>query len=292
MIEEVVQSLEAMGCKTLLKENFSTVVQCGNSFVIKSPSNKWSLMVPAPKLSQIRSKISKNNHSQYIDVGKFIRNGGWGRIFEFHIGNEINYSFTEKNMKDIPDLEIKNTLQEMEDQKKYFNEDIREFNIQEDYNKNVEKLGIKLEKIISTNLKSELRTPIICHPNAKTQKFFAPNGEKIMWKIKVSCVVPGVKQSVENSLGSILESGMISQYDTRFVSSMITKDKNFMLSGIHLYQKGYPYPMLKFSIKNEEVITKEKDFLVKKDELEKSFRLKDEKELKKIDLDVFTRHLL
>lgn len=290
MLSETIEELENKGCNTIKRENLSAVVQCGKSYLVKSPSNQWNLLVPSTKLTSLRKKLSATLKPQNIDAGKFVRTGSWSRMFNFNINNEIRYNFNEDSLKDVKDEKIKKILNDMKDQKHFFAEDIKEFDLQQDFKDNIHKLGSRLNTIVTSSLKREFNSPIVCHSKPHVQKFWMPDGEKIAYRIKTSCVVPGTKRALDNVADSQLSHETISQSDVRYISSKMTKNKNFLLSGIHLFQKGSSYPFFKFTLKDEKIIFK-KNFLKNVKELEEGFKAKKLSSAKDIEMDAFTRYL-
>lgn len=293
MNTDVLKHLENIGCKTIHKDQLSAVVKCNNSYLVKSPSKQWELLVPSTKLAPLSKSVIVTPRPKYIDVGRFVQKGNWGRLFSFHINNEVKYYFDKDSLKHSDDPEIKKRMDIMKDQEHFFSEDIINFDIQKDYKMNLHAIASRLNDITREKLKEKFKSPIVCHTNPQLKKFWMPEGERIVYRLSTTCVIPNTKTSVESIIGASLTNETISQSDVRYITSAVTKNKKFMLSGIHLYHRGAHLPMVRFTARNENVLLS-KNIKNEIKEIEKEFTAKNKpvQSLLPVSKDIFTRYLL
>jgi len=289
-MNEILENLEKKKCTILKKENYSAIVKCSNSYLIKSPYDQWQLYVAATKLNSLKKKLKNEIHPQLIETGKFISTGNWSKTFKFNIDNEIQYIFNKKTIEEINDTEIKKYISIMKDQESLFDEHITEFNLEKEYKKNLSKITNKINDLLYNNLKKTFSNPITCYSKPETQKYWTSYGEKIIYRIKSVCVIPKIKNEIEELVHSTLINSTISQSDVRFINSYITKDNNLMLSGIKIHQHDIPYPLLKFTLKNENIIFNSNFYDTIKS-LEKAFSNENNENLKELKLETLTNFL-
>jgi hypothetical protein len=294
MIPKIIKTLERTDeCKLLAQKNLSAILKCDNFYLLKSPYTQWNLYIPTQKLSSLQSKVKPSSITpQTITAGKFVRTGSWSKMQNFNINNEINYIFDNEGIAKTTtkDKEINRILEEMKDQEYYSSEEIRSFNVDQKYKENVRKLSNKINDVVKKDLKKNFGLPVICNSESNVQKFWAPENQSYVYKIATTCVIDGVKNEIENVLEGNLQNDMISQSDLQFITSKMTDDKNFILSGVTLYQNGAELPMLKFDVRNEDVLLQD-GVVGKMKELGRKFTPKSDDEIEEIDIDLFTQFL-
>jgi len=291
MEDRIHKNLVENGCKVIINDDFEKVYKCGKSFVIKSPSTEFSLLLPSNKLQKISTKIIGEIKPYTIDAGQMIRTNGWSQMFAMHINNQLSYSFPENIIKDINDENIQDIFDQMKDQKKLFMEDVHGIDPQLEFQLNGSKLANRLNIIVRKDLKKiNNNKPILCKSKPIFHKYWTSSeGEGLAFKIKTTCIIPNIKEEIDSILNPYLEDGRVSQYNVRYINSKITKNKKYLLKGINLYQKEHN-PILNFSIRDKSVLMK-KDFMKDIRIMESQFNTTDLDNVKELSIDAFTKFL-
>lgn len=281
------------GCKPIINNQFEKTYQCGNSFVIKSPSSQYSLLVPSDKLNNVALRVKSDNIQPIsIDSGQIVRNNGWSQMFGMQITNQLQYKIPENKIREVKDPIIQRIMSEMEDQKKLIGEEVYGFDIQKDYKQNGWKIADRINSMLVEDIKKKnVEVPITCNSKPIFHKYWSSSeGEGMAFKIISSCIIPNTKKEIDDVIDPFLEQGKVSQYNVRYINSKMTHDKNFLLNGINLYQgEGIP-PMLKFIIRDEKTIL-DNNFIQKVEDLEKNFNKAHSQKLSDIDPEIFTKFL-
>lgn len=293
MIDKIANILEKQGCKTLIKENFSFLAKCNSTYIAKSPNIQWTAIFPVPKLKSLQQKIvQKRINPQNVDTTLMTRSGGgWSRMIDHIINDEIAINSTPESIEQINDNEIKILTKKLKDQSKFLNKDIQTFNIQDDFIATVKKIADRVNDIYTEDLRESFNAPVVCHSNHYVQPFWTnKDGDILEHKVQTNCVIDGIKNEVENIVEGKLKKGQTNQFDIRYINSYMDTDKNFTMSNVHLFQKGTELPLISFFIANENILEK-KDFMERIKKMEQNFVEKTDT-IKPISMDVFTRYMV
>lgn len=306
MNEKLANALIDQGCIPLIKENFSAAFQCQNSIVFRSTQTPWSVLVPIPRLNDLKNKIKNDSlPSKKIEIGKFEQRGSWGNVFKFEYGDEASFTNDDTTLDKInTDIicnenddvcieqksiieefgkPIKKRLADIRDIQQVYKKQTQFLNLYDEFEDQTKELAIETNDYIKALLKIQYpKSPIVC----KTAKYQAAHVDYPMFKFRTHCILPNIQKRVDSAVNAVLEDGTISQYDVRYISSKMTRDKSLLLSGIQIYKEGAPHPYLQFSIKDERTLLDPKlQDTIK--ELEKIFGERNEHEIKPISQEDF-----
>ena len=141
-MQNIINSLLTNGCKPIIQKGFTVALQCNNSVVMKSPSQQWSVLIPATKLEKVqKSLLSKKIPPYSIDIGEFVQRGTWGMVQKFTIPDEVLFYHNHVNLEKVTNPQIHSLHQELSTIQKNFSSPTIAINLYSEFKKRVRSIA-------------------------------------------------------------------------------------------------------------------------------------------------------
>lgn len=290
MIENILKQLEKTECETIKANQDSAVLRCSNSILVKTPNIGWSIFIPAPELRPLQQKVStKLAKPQYITNGDMIPRSlrSENKVFDFTITDEIMINNNHNSIKSISNENIQKIQTKMKNIENLFSTtSSNKINLFKVHDQLLNELTNSITTFYSNELSSRNNTFVYCESEKNQMQYNSLIGESPEYTINTRCLIPNLKKDLNAIFDRSFKDGFISKHDVRFINSKLSDDQLFLLDGINLYQNGNDDPFLRFSVTNLNQMT-QKNFITKVQNLENKFNTISNKEIKKLDEDLF-----